>query len=50
LEKFASIGETIGLSFDYASAAVTTIVDKTRQSADTVGTALKTIFARLQGL
>ena len=50
LEKFASIGETVGLSFDYASAAVTTIVDKTRASADTVGTALKTIFARLQGL
>ena len=50
LEKFASIGETVGLSFEYASSAVTTIVDKTRQSADTVGTALKTIFARLQGL
>lgn len=50
LEKFVSIGETIGLSYEYATAAVTTIVDKTRQSADTVGTALKTIFARLQGL
>jgi TP901 family phage tail tape measure protein len=50
LEKFAAIGETVGLSFDYASAAVTTIVANTRQSADTVGTALKTIFARLQGL
>ena len=50
LEKFASIGETVGLSYEYAASAVTTIVDKTRQSADTVGTALKTIFARLQGL
>ena len=50
LEKFVSVGETIGLSYEYATAAVTTIVDKTRQSADTVGTALKTIFARLQGL
>ena len=50
LEKFASIGETVGLSYEYATAAVTTIVDKTRASADTVGTALKTIFARLQGL
>lgn len=50
LEKFASIGETVGLSYEYATAAVATIVDKTRQSADTVGTALKTIFARLQGL
>lgn len=50
LEKFASIGDTVGLSYEYATAAVATIVDKTRQSADTVGTALKTIFARLQGL
>lgn len=50
LEKFASIGETVGLSYEYASAAVTTVVDKTRASADTVGTAFKTIFARLQGL
>ena len=50
LEKFASIGDTVGLSFEYATAAMATIVDKTRASADTVGTALKTIFARLQGL
>ena len=50
LEKFASIGETVGLSFEYATAAVATVVDKTRQSADTVGTAFKTIFSRLQGL
>lgn len=50
LEKFASIGDTVGLSYEYATAAVATIVDKTRQGADTVGTALKTIFARLQGL
>lgn len=50
LEKFAAIGDTIGLSFEYATSAVATVVDKTRQSADTVGTAFRTIFARLQGL
>lgn len=50
LEKFASVGETIGLSYDYATSALATIVATTRQSADTVGTALKTIFSRLQGL
>ena len=50
LEKFASIGETVGLSYEYATAALATVVDKTRASADTVGTAFKTIFARLQGL
>jgi TP901 family phage tail tape measure protein len=50
LEKFASIGQTIGLNYEYASAVVATIIDKTRQSADVVGTAFKTIFSRLQGL
>ena len=50
LEKFAAIGNTIGLSYEYATAALTTIIDKTRQSEDVVGTALKTIFARIQGL
>ena len=50
LEKFAAIGETVGLSYEYATAALTTIIDKTRQSEDVVGTALKTIFARIQGL
>lgn len=50
LEKFASVGQTIGLSYKYATAALTTIIDKTRQSEDVVGTALKTIFARIQGL
>lgn len=50
LEKFASIGKTIGLSYEYATSAIATIVDKTRQSADTVGTGLRTIFSRLQGL
>lgn len=50
LEKFAAIGDTVGLSYEYATAAVATVVDKTRQSADIVGTAFKTIFARLQGL
>lgn len=50
LEKFAAIGNTVGLSYEYATAALTTITSNTRQSADVVGTALKTIFARIQGL
>lgn len=50
LEKFAGVCDTIGLSFDYATSAITTIVDRTRQSEDVVGTALKTIFSRVQGL
>jgi len=50
LSKFASIGKTVGLSFEYATAALATIIDKTRQSEDVVGTALKTIFSRIQSL
>lgn len=50
LEKFAAIGDTVGLSYEYAASALATVVATTRQSADTVGTAFKTIFARLQNL
>ena len=50
LEKFASIADMIGLSYEYAASALATITAKTRQSEDVVGTALKTIFARIQGL
>lgn len=50
LEKFAAIGQTVGLSYDYATSALATVVAKTRLSADTVGNAFKTIFARLQSL
>ena len=50
LEKFAAVGQTIGLSYEYATAALTTITAQTRQSEDIVGTALKTIFSRIQGL
>jgi TP901 family phage tail tape measure protein len=47
LEKFAAVAETVGLEYETAAAAVATVVDKTRQSADVVGTSFKTIFARM---
>ena len=50
LEKFAAIGKTVGLSYDYATTALATITSETRQSAETVGTGLRTLFSRLQGL
>lgn len=50
LEKFASIASTVGLSYDYATTALATVVAQTRQSADIVGTAFKTLFARIQDL
>lgn len=50
IQKFASVAQTIGLSYEYATAALTTITATTRESAEVVGTALKTIFSRFQGL
>jgi hypothetical protein len=50
LEKFAGIATTIGLSYEYAASALATITATSRESEDTVGNALKTIFARIQGL
>lgn len=50
LEKFAAVAETVGLSYEYATAALATVTAETRQSADIVGTAFKTLFARIQDL
>lgn len=50
LQKFAAIANTVGLSYDYAAAALATITAQTRESADVVGTALRTLFSRIQGL
>lgn len=50
LEKFASIADTVGLSYEYATSALATVTATTRQSADVVGNAFKTLFARIQGL
>lgn len=50
LEKFAAVSETVGLSYEYATSALATVTATTRQSADVVGTAFKTLFARIQDL
>jgi TP901 family phage tail tape measure protein len=50
LEKFAAVADTVGLSYEYATAALATVTSQTRQSADIVGNAFKTIFARMEGL
>lgn len=50
LEKFAAVADTVGLSYEYATAALATVTATTRQSADIVGNAFKTLFARLQSL
>ena len=50
LNKFAAAAQTVGLSYEYATAALATVTATTRQSADTVGTAFRTLFSRLEGL
>lgn len=50
LNKFSAVAQTVGLSYEYATAALATITSNTRESADIVGNALKTLFARIQGL
>ena len=50
VQKFAATADTIGLSYEYAASALATVTATTRQSADVVGTAFKTLFARIQGL
>ena len=46
----SAIAESVGLSYEYASAALATVTATTRQSADVVGNSFKTLFARIQGL
>ena len=50
VQKFAAIGNTVGLSYGYAASALATVTATTRESADTVGTSFRTLFSRLQGL
>lgn len=50
LRKFSAIAESVGLSYEYATAALATVTATTRESADVVGTAYKTLFSRIQGL
>lgn len=50
IEKFASIGNTVGLSYEYAASALATVTAQTRESASVVGTAFRTLFSRIQGL
>lgn len=50
IQKFAATASSIGLSYEYATAALATITAITRESAETVGNAYNTLFARIQGL
>lgn len=50
IQKFASVANTVGLSYEYGASALATLTANTRESADVVGNSLKTLFSRIQGL
>lgn len=50
MEKFAASAKTVGLSYEYAAAAVAQVIDRTQMAPEEVGTAMKTILSRMQGL
>ena len=47
MSKVASAANTMGVDFDQLNAQLATIVSVTRQAPESVGTALKTIYARM---
>lgn len=50
VQRFAAVANTVGLSYEYAASALATLTANTRESASVVGTALRTLFTRFQGL
>ena len=50
MSKVASAASSMGVTFDDLNAQIATIVSVTRQAPESVGTALKTIYARLGDL
>ena len=50
MSKVASAASTMGVDIDQLSAQLSTIISVTRQDANVVGTALKTIYARMGDL
>ena len=50
MEKVASVGEATGVKFEQMASIIATVSSVTRQSAESVGTAFKTIFARMADL
>ena len=50
MQKVAAASNTAGVSFDQLNAQLSTIVSVTREAPESVGTALKTIYARMGDL
>jgi TP901 family phage tail tape measure protein len=47
MQKFAASAKVVGLSYDYAAAAVAQVIDRTQMAPEEVGTAFKTILSRI---
>lgn len=50
MQKVASTANNVGVSYDQLAAVIATVSSTTRQSAETVGTSFRTIFARIEDL
>ena len=50
MQKVASTANNVGVSYDQLAAVIATVSSTTRQSAESVGTSFKTIFARIEDL
>lgn len=50
MSKTASVGNNMGVTMDQMTAQIATIIATTRQAPETVGNALKTIYARINDI
>jgi len=50
MSKVASAANELGVGEDQLAAQLSTIVSATRQAPETVGTALKTVYARISDI
>lgn len=50
MTKVAATANTVGVSYDQLLATISTVTSATRQSAESIGTAYKTIYARMGDL
>jgi TP901 family phage tail tape measure protein len=50
MQKVAATSNTVGVSMEQVSSIIATVSSVTRESAESIGTAFKTIFARIGDL
>jgi len=50
MSKVASVANNMGVDVDQLNAQISTIIQTTRQAPESVGNALKTIYARINDI